>query len=43
MMEKNEINGEFEINVKRFYLPITIKRKCPKCGNLCENDKNMVD
>lgn len=32
----------FEIDTKRFYLPITIETVCPKCGekvieNFCEN------
>jgi len=38
MMEKIEVKKKFEIDVKRFYLPIVIKRKCPNCGNECEFD-----
>jgi len=30
-MEKIEVTKKFTIDVKRFYLPIKIIRKCPKC------------
>lgn len=37
-MKNIEIKEEFELNIKRFYLPIIIKRKCPNCNNECEED-----
>jgi len=37
-MEKLEITKEFDLEVKRFYLPIQIERNCPKCGTKCEHD-----
>jgi hypothetical protein len=32
-MTKITIEGEHSIEVKRFYVPYTIKAKCPNCGN----------
>jgi len=29
---------EFDIEVKRFYVPVIIKAKCPKCKKEIEND-----
>jgi len=40
-MKKIEINEEFDIEMKRFYLPISIKRECSKCGNICEHDLSI--
>lgn len=40
MMEKIEVKKTFEIEVKRFHLPIIIKRKCPNCSSDCELDLN---
>ena len=37
-MEKVESKGKFELGVKRFYLPIQIKRNCPNCDNQCVRD-----
>ena len=31
---------EFEIDVKRFYVPAIIKSNCPKCGEEIVNDYN---
>ena len=33
-----KITEEFSISVKRFYLPITLIRKCPNCGYSCKKD-----
>lgn len=33
--------GDFQIDVKRLYLPFTVKQPCPKCGHVCvRNLKN---
>lgn len=32
-MSKITIEGEHSIEVKRFYIPYTIKTKCPNCDN----------
>jgi len=32
-MTKITIEGEHSIEVKRFYVPHTIKAKCPNCGS----------
>ena len=37
-MEKFEIKEEFDIEVKRFYLPIEVERKCPQCYNPCKKN-----
>lgn len=31
-IRKIKAKGKFEIDVKRFYLPIKFSLKCPKCG-----------
>lgn len=33
---RKQIKGEFELDVKRFYFPFILKRKCPVCGYLNE-------
>lgn len=38
-MEKFEIKEEFEVEVKRFYLPIVVKRECPECQQKIEHDQ----
>lgn len=30
-MQTIPVTGEFEVGVKRFYLPIQLKRNCPRC------------
>ena len=35
-MTKITIEGEHSIEVKRFYVPHTIKAKCPNCNNEVE-------
>lgn len=37
-MEKIKIKSEFELEVKRFYLPVKIERDCPDCGTKCVLD-----
>lgn len=31
-MQKIQVTEEFETGVKRFYLPIEVKRNCPTCS-----------
>lgn len=33
--------GDFQIDVKRLYLPFTVKQPCPKCGHVCV--RNLTD
>ena len=33
-----EVKENSSIEVKRFYLPISIDKKCPSCGNNCTKD-----
>lgn len=37
-MKNTEIKTKSEIEVKRFYLPIVAKVKCPHCGHENEHD-----
>ena len=37
-MKTIKITSKEEIDIKRFYLPIEFKSKCPKCGTLCKYD-----
>jgi len=37
-MERIDIVGENEISVKRLYLPVVIKTKCPHCNKENERD-----
>ena len=37
-MEKFEIHGENEIDVKRFYLPLVVATNCPHCSEVNESD-----
>ena len=37
-MKTIEIKEQYEIPVKRFYLPLKIIKKCPTCGGDCETD-----
>lgn len=39
-MERFEVTGENEISVKRFYLPLVIDVKCPKCQSIQKLDFN---
>ena len=39
-MKKIKIKDEFEIDVKRFKLPIKIEQDCPSCNSKCEVDLN---
>lgn len=32
------IKEKFEIECKRFYLPVVVKGVCPNCGAECETD-----
>lgn len=44
MMQTIPVTGEFEVGVKRFYLPIEIKRNCPSCNTrlTCDLEKNYL-
>ena len=35
---RKQIKGKFELDVKRFYFPFVLKRKCPVCGHLNEHN-----
>lgn len=40
-MKKSEIikvQGNIELGIKRFYIPVKIKKQCPECGNNCDVD-----
>ena len=37
-MKKIKIEEKFEINVKRFCLPVKIEVGCPNCKTVCEQD-----
>jgi len=37
-MERFEVIGRGEIEMKRLHLPLTIKCKCPKCNTIAEHD-----
>ena len=32
------IIGKLVLEIKRLYLPVTIKKICPNCGGMCERD-----
>lgn len=33
---------QFEVNVKRFYMPgVLVTKPCPKCGQPCTNDRGQ--
>lgn len=34
-MKEIKIKEEFEVGVKRFYLPVEIDKLCPSCNNKC--------
>lgn len=36
--EKKVAGDNFQIDVKRFYLPFIIETNCPECGELHEHD-----
>lgn len=40
-MKRYDITNTSSIDVKRFYLPLTIKLTCPKCNTV--NDHNLND
>jgi len=40
-MGKIEIEEEFDLNIKRFYLPFKIEKECPNCKTKCIVDLNM--
>lgn len=37
-MKIEHIDESFEIDAKRFHVPIVVRATCPKCGRECEND-----
>ena len=43
MKYMSKIEGKFSLEIKRFYLPVIIKRRCPECGSMVENDLEQVD
>lgn len=40
-MKRFDVTGTTEIDVKRFYIPLTIQLKCPKCNTM--NDHNFSE
>lgn len=38
MNAAKQVEGKFDINVKRFYLPVVLEVQCPKCGSNATRD-----